>query len=206
MPRDEVGFRIQSVDRSRLWSSVVLQWPPIQLNRRRFLGLLGRGGPGDVAGQPGRGGRARCRIASGSTGLDRDRQSRHDPAAERARAARALRSSPSATPSRKHRLRGQGIVEKAQGQRARGLRRPRQSSSNAPTSMRSSSRFRATCTPTVYADAIAAGKHLYAEKPLGIDPGRMRPADRRLARSRPRWPFTSGSSGDRTRDFARASS
>ncbi len=128
-------------------------------------GLLGGGEPGLVAGQPGRCRGHRRGSGSRTAGRDRDRQSGHDAVAEPARTAGRLRSSRSATPSR-----STGCADRGSSRRpvASGRRRSMTIVGcwTGPTSTRSSSHCPATSTSRVYRDAIAAGKHLYAEKPL----------------------------------------
>ena len=144
-------------------------------------GLLGRGEPGPVAGQPGRGRGVEAEagpvrlgvIGIGNRGTALLRGLLELPGAPIVAVCDA---------EPKHRQRGQGIVEKARGQRPDVARRSADGSSIVPTSTRSSSPFRATCTSRSIATRSAAGKHLYAEKPLGLDARRLRSADRRVGR------------------------
>ena len=134
--------------------------------------LLGRGRPGALAGARGRG--AAGEATSGPARGDRSGDARHELAPDLARAARRLRSSPLCDAEPKHRLRGQGIVEKATWPSARRLRVGRARCSNGPTSTPWSSRCPATGTPRPISRRWRAGKHLYAEKPLGLTAGRVR--------------------------------
>ena len=68
---------------------------------------------------------------------------------------------------RKHRSRGEGIIEKARGQRPESYDDPRKVFDRNDVD---AVIIALPCDAhlPVYSDAIAAGKHLYAEKPLGI--------------------------------------
>ena len=70
-------------------------------------------------------------------------------------------------PERKHRQRGEGIVEKARGRRPESLRDPRKVFDRDDIDAVIVA-LPCDAHDQVYADALAAGKHLYAEKPLGI--------------------------------------
>lgn len=141
--------------------------PPITINRRRFLGCsaaagiaLTQGRVGDAAteGDP-----TPVRVALigvGNRGTNLLRTFLELPGV-------AVVAVCDAEP--KHRLRGQGIVEKARGERPDAHERPDQ------VLARSDVDAVAVALPCdrhaeVYSAAIGAGKHLYAEKPLGLTP------------------------------------
>jgi len=67
----------------------------------------------------------------------------------------------------KHRQRGQGIVEKARGQRPDGYDDPRRIF-DRPDVHAVVAALPCDAHETVYRDVIMAGKHLYAEKPLAL--------------------------------------
>lgn len=137
--------------------------PPITLNRRRFLGCSAAAGlalsQGRVA--EAAGGEVRVGVVGvGTRGTT---------------LLRTLLDLPGVTvaavcdPEAKHRLRGQGIVEKATGTRPDALEHPAQLLERADVDAV------AVAIPCdrhaeVYSAAIHAGKHLYAEKPLGLTP------------------------------------
>ncbi len=139
--------------------------PPITLNRRRFLGCSAAAG---LALTQGRVGEAAVEgevtpVRLGLIGLG-------------TRGTTLLRTAlelPGVTVTAvcdaepKHRLRGQGIVEKATGQRPEAIDRPERLLERADVDAV------AVALPCdhhaeVYSAAIRAGKHLYAEKPLGL--------------------------------------
>ena len=137
--------------------------PPITLNRRRFLGCsaaaglaLSHGIVGEASGES-----APIRlgvIGLGTRGTSLVRTLLELPSAQVVAVADA---------EHRHRVRGQGIVEKARGARpdayecaARVLERPDVDAVAValPCDLHAST----------YRDAIRAGKHLYAEKPLAL--------------------------------------
>jgi predicted dehydrogenase len=140
--------------------------PPITLNRRRFLGCSAAAGiafsQGRVAEAAGTGDGAPT-VRLGLVGLG----------TRGTTLLRTLLELPGvkvvalcdAEP--KHRLRGQGIVEKAKGERPDALERHDQLLERPDVDAV------AVAIPCdehapVYSAAISAGKHLYAEKPLGL--------------------------------------
>jgi myo-inositol 2-dehydrogenase / D-chiro-inositol 1-dehydrogenase len=137
--------------------------PPIRLNRRRFLGCSaaaglalsqGRIGEGAVEGRPVRVGV----IGLGTRGTSLLRTLLELPGAPVVVVCDA---------EAKHRLRGQGIVEKATGGRPEGVERVGQ------VLERDDVDAVVVALPCdlhaeVDRDAIRAGKHLYAEKPLAL--------------------------------------
>ncbi|MDR3635960.1 MAG: Gfo/Idh/MocA family oxidoreductase [Isosphaeraceae bacterium] len=137
--------------------------PPIALNRRRFLGCsaaaglaLSQGRVADAAGDP-----APLRLAViglGTRGTTLLRTLLELPG------ARVVAVCDSDT---RHRERGAGIVERAKGARPEALECP------AQVFDRSDVDAVAVALPCdlhaeVYRDALLAGKHLYAEKPLAL--------------------------------------
>jgi myo-inositol 2-dehydrogenase / D-chiro-inositol 1-dehydrogenase len=143
--------------------------PPITLNRRRFLGCSAAAGlalsQGRVA-EAAATGEANAPVRIGLIGLG-------------TRGTNLLRTFldlPGVSvvavcdADPKHRLRGQGIVEKASEHRPDALERPIQ------LLERDDIDAVAVALPCdrhadVYSSALRAGKHLYAEKPLGLTPG-----------------------------------
>jgi predicted dehydrogenase len=140
--------------------------PPIQINRRRFLGCsaaaslaLSQGGLAESAAIDG----AVEPVRLGLIGIGN-------------RGTALLRSMldlPGTSfvavcdTDRKHRQRGEGIIEKARGQRPESYDDPRK------VCDRNDIDAVIVALPCdshvqVYSDVLAAGKHLYAEKPLGI--------------------------------------
>ena len=152
--------------------------PPIALNRRRFLGCSAAASLALSQGNLAEAAARRCRGQSSAAGRDRRRQSGHGTLASLARTARNA-------DRRCLRPRAQTSAARAGDRRestrsaAGSLRRSPRESSTDRTSTRSSSPFRATLHEAIYRDAIAAGKHLYAEKPLASDARRLRSLDRR---------------------------
>jgi len=137
--------------------------PPITLNRRRFLGCSAAAGLALSQGRVAEAAGAEVRVGVVGIGT---------------RGTTLLRTFldlPGVTvaavcdPEAKHRLRGQGIVEKATGTRPDALEHPAQLLERADVDAV------AVAIPCdrhaeVYSAAIHAGKHLYAEKPLGLTP------------------------------------
>ena len=140
--------------------------PPISLNRRRFLGCsaaaslalsqgnLAEAAAGDAEARPVRLGV----IGVGNRGTA---------------LLRALLEVPG-TPivavcdrEPKHRQRGQGIVEKARGLKPEAYDDPRRVLDRADVDAVIVA-LPCDLHETVYGDAIAAGKHIYAEKPLAL--------------------------------------
>ncbi len=68
---------------------------------------------------------------------------------------------------RKHRQRGEGIIEKARGRRVESYDDPREIFERSDVDAVIAA-LPCDAHARVYTEAIAAGKHLYAEKPLGI--------------------------------------
>ena len=105
----------------------------------------------------------------------------------------------------KHRQRGQGIVEKARGQRPEAYDDPRRVSGS--TGHRRGRRRPSLRPPRTGLSRRDPGRQApLRRKAAGVDAGRLRSPDRRIGRKLPSWRFTSGSSGGRTRGFARESS
>jgi len=140
--------------------------PPIRVNRRRFLGCSAAAGlaitQGNLAEAPGMGGTFGP-VRVGVVGIGN-------------RGAALLRCAlelPGASivavcdPEAKHRLRGQGIVEKASGHRPEAYEEPRRLLDRKDVD---AVVMAVPCDlhAPLYGDAIAAGKHLYAEKPLAL--------------------------------------
>ena len=143
--------------------------PPIAVNRRRFLGCSAAAGialsQGRVVEASGLAGDA-VPVRLGLIGVGTRGTS----------LLRTLLELPGVTvtavcdPEGKHRLRGQGIVEKATGKRPEGLERAELLLERGDVDAV------AVAIPCdrhadVYAEALRAGKHLYAEKPLGLTLG-----------------------------------
>ncbi|MBV8676844.1 MAG: Gfo/Idh/MocA family oxidoreductase [Planctomycetaceae bacterium] len=135
--------------------------PPIRLNRRRFLGCSaaaglalsqGRIGEGAVEGRPVRVGV----IGLGTRGTSLLRTLLEMPGAQVVSVCDA---------EAKHRLRGQGIVEKATGGRPEGVERVGQVLDRDDVDAVVVA-LPCDLHAEVDRDAIRAGKHLYAEKPL----------------------------------------
>jgi myo-inositol 2-dehydrogenase / D-chiro-inositol 1-dehydrogenase len=137
--------------------------PPIRLNRRRFLGYSAAAGlalsqgpaaEGAAGGRPVRLGL----VGLGNRGTTLLRTLLELPGAEVVAVADA---------EPRHRLRAQGIAEKARGAR------PDAHESLGPVLERADVEAVAIALPcdlhaAAYRDAIRAGKHLYAEKPLAL--------------------------------------
>ncbi|MBV8315013.1 MAG: Gfo/Idh/MocA family oxidoreductase, partial [Planctomycetaceae bacterium] len=137
--------------------------PPIRLNRRRFLGCSAAAGLALSQGSIGEGAVEGRPVRVGVIGLGTRGTS----------LLRALLEMPGAhvvsvcDAEAKHRLRGQGIVEKATGGRPEGVERVGQ------VLERDDVDAVVVALPCdlhaeVDRDAIRAGKHLYAEKPLAL--------------------------------------
>ena len=137
--------------------------PPITLNRRRFLGCSAAAGlalsQGRVADASGDAGPVRlAAIGLGTRGTTLLRTLLELPGAHVVAVCDA---------EARHRERGAGIVERAKGARPETLDRP------AQVFDRSDVDAVAVALPCdlhaeVYRDALRAGKHLYAEKPLAL--------------------------------------
>jgi myo-inositol 2-dehydrogenase/D-chiro-inositol 1-dehydrogenase len=137
--------------------------PPIPINRRRFLGCSAAAGlalsQGRVAEAAGEDALVRVGlIGLGTRGTTLLRTFLELPGV---RVVAVCDSEP------KHRVRGQGIVEKTRAERPEAVERPDQMLA------RSDLHAVAVALPCdrhaeVYSAAILAGKHLYAEKPLGL--------------------------------------
>ncbi|MBX6316572.1 MAG: Gfo/Idh/MocA family oxidoreductase, partial [Isosphaeraceae bacterium] len=136
--------------------------PPIQLNRRRFLGCSAAAGLALAQGQVAVAAEAEARpvrlglIGAGNRGTALLRALLELPGAEVVAVADL---------EPRHRLRAQGIAEKARGVRPEAYERPLQ------VLERSDIEAVVVALPCdlhveVYRDALRAGKHLYAEKPL----------------------------------------
>jgi predicted dehydrogenase len=135
--------------------------PPITLNRRRFLGCSAAAGLALSQGKVGEGAEGAATVRVGVIGLGTRGTS----------LLRTLLELPAVQVvavcdnDPRHRLRGQGIVERAKGSRPEALENPRD------VVDRNDVDAVAVALPcdlhaSVYADALAAGRHLYAEKPL----------------------------------------
>ncbi len=103
----------------------------------------------------------------------------------------------------KHRLRAQGIVDKARGHRPEVLDNPKRVF-DRPDIDAVVVALPCHVHETIYHDAIQAGKHLYAEKPLALT---MSGCDRLIAESAraPKLPSMSGFSAGQTLGSARES-
>jgi predicted dehydrogenase len=140
--------------------------PPIALNRRRFLGCSAAASLALSQGRV-------AEAAAGGEGLAPVRLGVIGVGTRGTTLLRTLLELPGAQivavsdPEAKHRLRGQGIVEKASGAR------PEACESTEQLLERTDVDAVAVAIPcdlhaSVYAQALEAGKHLYAEKPLGL--------------------------------------
>ena len=161
--------------------------PPIALNRRRFLGC----------------------SAAASLALSQGTLAEADPAAAEATPVRlgligignrgtallrALLDLPAVQvvgvcdPEPKHRLRGQGIVEKVQGRRPEAVEDPRRLLER-PDVDAVIAAVPCDLHESIGCETLRAGKHLYAEKPLALT---LAGCDRLCleASRHPRWPFT----------------
>jgi len=139
--------------------------PPIRLNRRRFLGCSAAAGLALSQGRVDEAAEVRSvrlgLIGVGTRGTTLLRTALELPGTEIVAIA---------DEEPRHRLRALGIVERARGSRPQELERSDQVWDRdeidavliaLPCDLHAS----------VYADAIRAGKHLYAEKPLALTPG-----------------------------------
>ena len=144
--------------------------PPICVNRRRFLGCSAAAGlaltQGNLAEAAGVDGAAPVRlgvIGIGNRGTALLRGVLELPGATVVAVCDA---------ESKHRLRGQGIAEKAGGHRPEAYEDPRRLLDRKDVD---AVVIAVPCDlhAPLYGDAIAAGKHLYAEKPLALEPGGM---------------------------------
>jgi myo-inositol 2-dehydrogenase/D-chiro-inositol 1-dehydrogenase len=134
--------------------------PPIHLNRRRFLGCSAAAGIALAQGQL-EGQEAATPVRLGLIGLG----NRGTTLLRTALELPGVRVVALADPEPRHRLRGQGIVEKATGNR------PEAHARDSELLARPDLDAVLVAVPCdqhlgVYAAAIYAGKHLYAEKPL----------------------------------------
>jgi predicted dehydrogenase len=137
--------------------------PPITLNRRRFLGCSAAAGLALSQGRVSEGASQAVPVRIGVIGLGTRGTSLLRTLLELsdAQVVAVCDADP------RHRLRGLGIVEKAKGARPEGLERP------AQVLERSDVEAVVVALPCdlhaeVYAQALQAGKHLYAEKPLAL--------------------------------------
>jgi len=137
--------------------------PPITLNRRRFLGCSAAAGLALSQGRVGDGAAEVAPVRIGAIGLGTRGTS----------LLRAVLEWPAAQvvavcdAEPRHRFRGLGIVEKARSHRPEGYDQP------APLLERTDLDAVIVALPCdlhaeVYAQALRAGKHLYAEKPLAL--------------------------------------
>ena len=128
--------------------------------------LFGRGQPGPLAGDTGRSRPGCCRGNPGAAGPDRHRQPRHGALAR-------LLDLPAAQvvgvcdPEPKHRMRGQGIVEKVQGRRPEAVEDPRRLL-DRPDVDAVIVAVPCDLHESIGSETLRAGKHLYAEKPLAL--------------------------------------
>jgi predicted dehydrogenase len=138
--------------------------PPISLNRRRFLGCSAASlalSPGALA-QPAAGGPDRP-VRVGVIGIGNRGTS----------LLRSLLESPGTIvpvvcdPDPKHRARGQGIVEKARGQRPEAFEDPRRVLERGDVDAVIAA-VPCDLHESIAGDAVRAGKHVYAEKPLAL--------------------------------------
>jgi predicted dehydrogenase len=139
--------------------------PPIQLNRRRFLGCSAAAGIALAQGKVVDEGLAERPIRLGLIGLGSRGTTLLRAALERP----AVEIVAVADREPKHRLRAQGIAEKATGSRPEALDGP------APLLERADVEAVLVALPCdlhaeTYIHALRAGKHLYGEKPLAITP------------------------------------
>ncbi len=140
--------------------------PPIQINRRRFLGCsaaaslaLSQGGLAESAAIDGEAHPVRLGlIGIGNRGTALLRSLLELPGAPIVAVCDT---------DRKHRQRGEGIIEKARGQRPESFDDPRKVFDCKDIDAVIVA-LPCDAHVQVYSDALAAGKHLYAEKPLGI--------------------------------------
>src|SRR5512135_1164925 len=135
--------------------------PPIRLNRRRFLGCSAAAGLALSQGRVGAGAAEPVPVRIGVIGLGTRGTSLLRTLLElpAAQVVAVCDSEP------RHRLRGLGIVEKAKGLRPEGYEQP------APLLERTDLEAVVVALPCdlhagIYVQALRAGKHLYAEKPL----------------------------------------
>jgi myo-inositol 2-dehydrogenase / D-chiro-inositol 1-dehydrogenase len=140
--------------------------PPIQLNRRRFLGCsaaaslaLSQGNLAEAAAIDGESQPVRLGlIGIGNRGTALLRSVLELPGTEVVAVC---------DPERKHRQRGEGIVEKARARRPDSFSDPRKVLDRNDVDAVLVA-LPCDAHDQVYADALAAGKHLFAEKPLAI--------------------------------------
>ncbi len=134
--------------------------PPIRLNRRRFLGCSAAAGwalsQGRVEGSPGPGPIRLGVIGLGTRGTALLRALLE---LEGAEVVAVCDAEP------RHRLRASGIVEKAKGARPDAVERPDQVF-DRPEVDAVAVALPCDLHASTYRDALRAGKHLYAEKPL----------------------------------------
>lgn len=140
--------------------------PPIPINRRRFLGCSAAAGLALSQGRV-------AEAAASGEGVAPVRVGLIGVGTRGTTLLRSLLELPGVSvvavcdSEAKHRMRGQGIVEKASGQRPDAVDRPEALLGRADVDAV------AVAIPCdrhadVYSAAIRAGKHLYAEKPLGL--------------------------------------
>ncbi len=140
--------------------------PPIQLNRRRFLSYsaaaslaLSQGNLAEAAGVDAESQPVRLGVIGiGNRGTSLLRSVLEIPGTEVLAVCDF---------ERKHRQRGEGIVEKARGRRPQSFEDPRKLLDRDDIDAVLVA-LPCDAHDHVHADAIAAGKHLYAEKPLSI--------------------------------------
>ena len=152
-----------------------VEHPPIRVNRRRFLGCSAAAGLAVAQGNLAEAAGEHAPVRVGAIGIG-----------NRGTALlRGVLEIPGASvvavsdPEPRHRARGQGIVEKASGRRPEAFEDPRR------LLERKDIDAVVVAVPCdlherLYLDAIAAGKHLYAEKPAGMTVGEC---DRLIAAS-----------------------
>ncbi len=137
--------------------------PPITLNRRRFLGYSAAAGMALTQGIPGEaladGSLVRLGIIGlGTRGTSLLRTALELPGVQVVTICDA---------DPRHRVRGQGIVEKAKGHRPDACERPSQVFERTDVDAVLAA-IPCDLHADVYCDAIRARKHLYAEKPLAL--------------------------------------
>jgi predicted dehydrogenase len=152
-----MSFRIGKPQRS------VVIMPPIRMNRRRFLGCSAAAGVALSQGAITNADSELVEVRLGVIGIG----NRGTTLLRALLELSGVRVNAVADPEPKHRLRGQGIVEKAQGSRPEAVEDPRRILDRSdidavvvaiPCDLHES----------ITSEALRAGKHLYGEKPLAL--------------------------------------